>query len=436
MQQIKRIPGISFVAQKARLFLHNYKYRKPLLRIKKTKEMIIQRHINSPEIPIVVAFIIQYIPSWNKLKPIYDRLTEDSGFRVILLCVPSFFNEARIDKTVCNTQENDTFIYFKKQGYECIDAFIDGKWFDLESCQPDFVFHSRPYNHFMPMPYTSSELSKYTLLCNVLYGAAITSNGQDVTLNDDYFKDVFCYFAFDKFEMKFYQERFRVGIKKGIQKCYNYGVTGLEQVLMAKSKRKNNKFKKTVIWTPRWSTDPHIGGSNFFRYRKTIEKLIDKYNDVLFIIRPHPLMFGNFITTGEMTEQEVFGFKDYCNNKDNVVLDEKKEYVATFWQSDFLISDASSIVPEYYVTNKPIIYCNSKADFIYIDYALELFKHSYVVNDAEELVKAFELLYNDNDFKRVEREKSIIDIFGNIEESSKRIVSVLKTEVKQYKSKV
>lgn len=41
MQQIKRIPGISFVAQKARLFLHNYKYRKPLLRIKKTKEMII-----------------------------------------------------------------------------------------------------------------------------------------------------------------------------------------------------------------------------------------------------------------------------------------------------------------------------------------------------------------------------------------------------------
>ena len=164
--------------------------------------------------------------------------------------------------------------------------------------------------------------------------------------------------------------------------------------------------------------------------------MIDKYNDVLFIIRPHPLMFGNFITTGEMTEQEVFGFKDYCNNKDNVVLDEKKEYVATFWQSDFLISDASSIVPEYYVTNKPIIYCNSKADFIYIDYALELFKHSYVVNDAEELVKAFELLYNDNDFKRVEREKSIIDIFGNIEESSKRIVSVLKTEVKQYKSKV
>ena len=131
----------------------------------------------------------------------------------------------------------------------------------------------------MPLPYTSSELSKYTLLCNVLYGAAITSNGQDVTLNDDYFKDVFCYFAFDKFEMKFYQERFRVGIKKGIQKCYNYGVTGLEQVLMAKSKRKNNKFKKTVIWTPRWSTDPHIGGSNFFRYRKTIEKLIDKYDD-------------------------------------------------------------------------------------------------------------------------------------------------------------
>ena len=143
-------------------------------------------------------------------------------------------------------------------------------------------------------------------------------------------------------------------------------------------------------------------------------------------------MFGNFIKTGEMSEQEVTDFKNYCYNRINVLLDEEKEYVDTFWQSDYLISDASGIVPEYYVTNKPIIYCNSNADFAYADYALEMFKNSYIVNDSEELIKAFKLLYNDNDYKKIDREKSFISIFGDIQNSSKGIEKVLRSGIKQY----
>ena len=429
---IKNVPGISLMARKARLFLQSYEYKRALSRIKSTKEKIIQRHLNAPDKKIVVAFIIQYIPSWNKLKPVYDKLIKDNDFKVLLLCVPSLFNETRIDKSVCNTTENDTFNYFKNNGYECINALQNGTWFDLEKCEPDYIFHSRPYNHFMPKPYTSSEISKYALICNVLYAASLTCNGREVTLNFDYFKNVCFYFAFDKFEAEFYQKRFRIGIKRGIQKCYTYGATGLEQVLTQKSKWNNIFFKKTVIWTPRWSTDIHIGGSNFFRYKETIELLIDNYSDVLFIIRPHPLMFGNFIKTGEMSEQEVTDFKNYCYDRINVLLDEEKEYVDTFWQSDYLISDASGIVPEYYVTNKPIIYCNSNADFVYADYAVEMFKNSYIVNDPEELIKAFKLLYSDNDYKKIDREKSFINIFGDIQNSSKGIVKVLRSGIKQY----
>lgn len=432
---LKKVPGMTVVAKKARLVFRLFEYQKALSRIKNTKKMILKRYTSNPDKKIVVAFIIQFIPSWNKLKPIYDKLINNTEFEVLLLCVPSLLNENRVTDTSLNTNVNDTFVYFASQGYDCIDAYSDGRWFNLEDYSPDYVFHSRPYNHFMPEQYKSAEISKYALICNVMYAASLIYNDQEIAFNYDYFKDVYCYFAFDRFEKDFYQKRFYDGIKRGIQKCYGYGATGLEQVLKEKTKRKeNNYFKKVVIWTPRWSTDSQIGGSNFFRYKELIETLIEEYHDVLFIIRPHPLMFGNFVKTGEMSEQDVVVFKRYCKDRFNVWLDEEKEYVETFWQSDFLISDLSGIVPEYYVTQKPIIYCNSKADFIYLDYALEMFKHSYVVDNSKELLESFELIYNNNDYKQIDRRKSIYDIFGDFQKSSDEIVKILKLEMVAKKS--
>lgn len=32
-----------------------------------------------------------------------------------------------------------------------------GEWLDLKQLNPDYVFHSRPYNNFMPKPYTSKQ---------------------------------------------------------------------------------------------------------------------------------------------------------------------------------------------------------------------------------------------------------------------------------------
>ena len=430
---LKKVPGVTLAANKARALVRPYEYRKALTRIKITKEMIIERHAKQADRKIVVAFIVQYVPAWNKLKPIYDRLNIDNDFVTLLLCVPSVFNESRVVDTQISENTNDTFEYLKNQGYHCINAFDGEKWFDLKKCEPDYVFHSRPYNHFMPKQYISSEISKYALICNVLYSTFSTQEIVNTTLNFDFFKDVYCYFSFDQNDKNSYEEKFKFGIDKCVQQCYIYGGTGLEQILLSKCEKEKNKFKKTVLWTPRWSTDPIIGGSNFFRYKNVIMGLIERYPDVKFIIRPHPLMFGNFIKTGEMTKEEVSDFKKYCFETDNVCLDEKKEYIKTFWQSDFIIADPSGIVAEYYITNKPIIYCAPKTEFIYSEYLLQVFRNSYVVKESYELVDFFEMLYKDNDYKKTERSKSFNVIFGDFENSSKNIRRFLYSEVKRQK---
>lgn len=73
---------------------------------------------------------------------------------------------------------------------------------------------------------------------------------------------------------------------------FPYGAIGIEQMLQEKV-RKQNQGLKIVLWTPRWSTDPYIGGSNFFNYKDIMTRLVKQNKNILFIFRPHPLMFEN-----------------------------------------------------------------------------------------------------------------------------------------------
>lgn len=370
-----------------------------------------------------VIFVVQYIPGWNKLEPIYTKMKQDEHFHPVIVCVPlNIQNHQLMDHN-----GNDTFQYFVKHGYEAIDAMNkDGNWFDLKSLHPDYVFHSRPYNNFMPKCYTSDTIRDYALLCNVLYGANLTKNAEDVTLNKNYYRDVAIYFSFNTDEKLFYENRFMIGCKLGVQECFPYGAIGLEQILQCKPEKKElSRFEKTVLWTPRWSTDPYIGGSNFFNYCEVIINLARKNPHILFVLRPHPLMFGNFIKTHEMTEQDVKKFKDYCKNENNIVLDETKEYFNQFWDSDLLITDVSGMIPEYFVTGKPILYCHSSADFQYNDYTLDMIETCYQVKTKEALLHQFDKVIAGNDEKYSDRQALISKSYRDVQSNSSNILSVL-----------
>lgn len=381
----------------------------------------VKKKISKNEV-LNVVFVVQYIPGWNKLEPIYSRMKVNNRFNPVIVCVPLNIQNNKL----MDNNGNDTYEYFVKHGYEAIDALrTDGSWIDIKQFDPDYVFHSRPYNHFMPRSYTSDRIVKYALICNVIYGPCFTRNGLDVTLNRDYFKDVYCYFAFDPSEIEYYESRFWMGVKLKIQKCVPYGAIGLEQISSVKTDNYISQYRKTVLWTPRWSTDSYVGGSNFLNYKDTIIRLADKYKNILFIIRPHPLMFGNFAKTGEMTESDAAQFRMWCNNTENVILDEEKEYSDSFIKSDFLIADVSGLLPEYYVTKKGIIYCHSSAKFDYTDYAIEFISTCYEVRNIEELEKYFLLLINNNDYMLDKRVGFIDKYHHDIDKNSQKILEYL-----------
>lgn len=405
------------------LIFYYYMYIGSLLNISKNKKRV-HKKITNREV-LNVLFIVQYIPGWNKLEPIYRRMMNDDRFNPVIVCVP-----LNIRDHVLQSEDlrNDTFEYFSEHGYEVINALENGgNWFDLKKLKPDYVFHSRPYNAFMPECYTSDEIVKYALICNVMYGLNLTKNVEPLLLNKDYFKNCYIYFSFENNEKLFYEHRFAFGIKLGLQKCLNYGGIGIEQMLRERKEKKNSSYRKTIVWTPRWSTDKKIGGSNFFNYKDTILNLVKNHKDCLFVIRPHPLMFDNFIRTREMTLNEVNRFKQVCSETENIQLDESKEYVDMFWQSDILISDASAIVPEYFSTTKPILYCQSDLATDNTEFFNNIISRCYSVFSPDDLVYYFEQLIGNIDFKAKERIEYIDKHLKNYNGNSDKIINSLVT---------
>lgn len=395
-------------------------YISSLNNIMKNKKRV-QKKINNKKV-LNVVFVVQYIPGWNKLEPIYKKMKQDKNFNPIIVCVPLNIQNHKL----MDDKGNDTYEYFINHGYDAINALrADGCWYDLRLLEPDYLFHSRPYNYFMPEPYTSRRIVKYALICNVLYGTNVSTDIRPVTINNDYFRDVFCYFAADVDEKNYYEKRFYIGSYLKIQVCHPFGAIGLEHMLASKNIENNRTYSKTVIWTPRWSTDPKIGGSNFFKYKDFLLSFASKNKDVKFVFRPHPLMFGNFIKTGEMNDYEVKKFKNICENESNLVLDESEEYSKTFWNSDILISDVSSIVTEYFVTYKPIIYCHSQINYKYSESSRSMIKSCYEAFNVQDLENVLVKLINDIDEKQDDRKECIATYFYGVENCSNNIINVL-----------
>ena len=359
-----------------------------------------------------VVFIIQYIPGWNKMNTVYNKMKNDERFEVFLLCVPSDIN---------NTETNDTYEYLIKHGYsEAVNTVLgDGKWFDLKQLNPDYVFHSRPYDVYMPEEYRSSVVYKYARICNILYGINVMQDVMvNTVLNKEYYRHVYYYFADGEDAYNGYLSKFKLLSHCKNHKVFDYGMPCLQNLMNEKGKESPSwnfsTGKKRVMWTPRWATDDVVGGGNFFNYRDVLFEFAKENRDIDFLYRPHPLMFSNFIKTGEMSEAEVDEYKEKCSSLGNVSFDSEKDYFATFWNSDFLISDFSAIVNEYFVTGKPIIYCApQKGDFHMCNRMKRIIQGCYVAKNSEELIKYIKLLSNGEDYLKEEREQLINEVFGD-----------------------
>lgn len=298
--------------------------------------------------PIKVGFIVQMPEVWDKEKPVFDLMLEDEHFDPTLIIVPAY----DFTRSVLSNygREKQFFIDESKNNY-ILAKKEDGSWTDMHPEEFDYIFYQRPYNHYLPKHLRSFALAKKTKLCYIPYATTEKKEDDLVTRPKDFVQDLTIFFAEDKETVDTLNHIYHITAKiKNLQHFTFEGYPAFENAL--KDSGECNYYK--VLWTPRWTYDSNIGGSHFFEYLPGFEKLQSEEGGVA--IRPHPLMWENFIKTGRCSGEEMNEIKKRWK-KIGIVEDTNEKIEDTFSTTDILVSDLSSVIAIFFLSSKPVILC-------------------------------------------------------------------------------
>lgn len=409
---LKKIPGVYHLG-------HFVKQR--YLDLVALFHMAQERRIRRGSGPVRVGFLCQYIPAWTKVAPIYEKMVADSRFDPYLICVPS---EQVMRKDSFSTQpENDTYDYFVANGYSAINALTGpNQWLDLKELNLAYIFYPRPYNDLLPACYRVQKVSCYSRICLIMYGMTFAKEDTQIALNRDFMSHVYAYFAETTYSQQQNIKNNKVLHALKLQKSFSLGYPVFD-ALMAKKNEKSpswdfskNDFR--VLWTPRWTTDKAVGGTNFFTFFEKLMEYAKTHMDVDFLHRPHPLAFDYFLKTSAMTQQQVDDYKTLCREMPNVSLDQQREYEATFWGTSVLVSDISGMMPEFFTTGKPLVFCRANMELELAPHIRRMLEGCYVVETAQELFDILEALKAGNDPLAQTRKDLIYELFGDLSQQA------------------
>ena len=336
---------------------------------------------------------------WINVDDLYNQLSNDDQFETYVLMIPEFdYSKKEFDIQTMNTKIYD---FHKNHNHQnTIKAFDQGKWFDLKNINPDYVFYERPYSSYLPMEYKISTVSKYTKTCYLPYGYEMMNYIFDTSLNVDFFRYLHIFFADSYVTESFNKKRAPLSHRLGLRKTILTGHPIFNAFNKAQSEDNlfwdNDDQHFKIIWAPRWTIDTQLGGSNFLTYKDNIVDYVEKDKKRSLVFRPHPLTFKNFISLGLITSDEVDEYLRKFQNNEQLYYDQTSEYFTTFWHSDVFVGDISSIIPCYFLTGKPIIYC-----------------HTDAVDDNDIMKKIFSVSYNAYSFEDVE--KILLDLQNGID---------------------
>ena len=341
---------------------------------------------------IQVAFLVQMPELWIKIESVYERMNADDRFETCLIIVPAY--------DFANSHEGETYgdelQYFTRiaGNRKYIIAYEDAKWKDLSGMGFDYLFYQRPYEDYLPKQYRTQNTGKYVKVCYIPY--ATNELKKTVTYPADFFRNI--YFAFmDNDSVA--EENNENYPHRGHTSFLSIGYPLFETCLKINAQCNYN----VALWTPRWSYDPYFGGSHFFEYNEYMTEW--KWDERKLVIRVHPLLWDNFIKENRLTEDEAERIRSQWL-KNGIEIDKNKSILDTYETTDILISDRSSVIPIFFLTGKPVIYCPTETDYSWL--YQKILPGFYMANNQEDLDSILKSLLNGDDpLKETRRE--IID---------------------------
>lgn len=351
---------------------------------------------------IRVAFLVLYKYSFSSL-PIYQLMAKDNRYETSIIAIPDVqrgikhLREEYIN-TIHELKEIDDNVL---EGYDVkLDEYLD------ISNKYDLIFFNNPYKG-MVAPVHSIEhfLNENVLTFYVNYGFFTLKYGHEI-LKTDFYNYVWKVFIDSKENMQDLKKFEPIKGKNGVVSGY----IKMDSLAKAKARKKE---KKQILICPHhtvsgWTGTRLLALSNFQKYAEFILELPEKYPEIDFVFRPHPLLFYNLVSTNIWSKEKKEHYIERINKIPNIIYDTASNYFDTFANSDAIIHDCGSFIAEYLFTEKPCCYMLKDKTQIHNDFlpmGQECLKHYYKAYEKEDIYQFIdEVIIQEQDPLKKERE--------------------------------
>lgn len=352
---------------------------------------------------IRVVFLCEQPSLWSSFRSVVSAMQNDSRFEVILV------------RLWCKRYASDGTYIFEGANFceiegeermQLVDSYDErtGKWLNLEKLEPEYVFYMRPYDYYRHEDYHIKAVSAYAKTCYIPYGIPTNLEAVDrFSLPQDFCTQVNYFFAAAAGQVEMIKQYLGEPQNSAhhIEFCGYPPMDTIKEVLKTRNCNTTSKSKQfTILWLPRWNTREGI--CNFFEYKDLLPDYVMKHTGCHLIFRPHPMCFQDFLATGELTEEELALLRAQYEENTSLRIDEDGSYIPSFEESDVLVADPTSLIGEYMLTGKPVIFCKKPGKLTTL---MELLMDGmYVTESYGELRDVLDLLRQGNDPLRDIRE--------------------------------
>ena len=297
---------------------------------------------------IRVAFFVIQCAVW-KCDRIYKKFLEDNRFEPVIVIAPYIL----AGKEIMIRDMNQAYNYFNTKNYKVIKTYdeIKDAWLDVKNViNPDMVFFTNPYKGLTKDEYyIYNWLDTLTFYVSYFYSCG---SRDEVFQNNPLQNLVWRYFC--EYESK-KEEIAKVAYSKARNVVYT-GYPGLDDLLFYNNPITNKR--KKIIWAPHHTIigQPGCDLSNFLQYANFMLDISQKYPDLDFVFKPHPLLINKLYTHKDWGKEKADAYYAEWQNKPNTHV-ELGEYVDLFQSSDAMIHDCGSFINEYLAVNKPCMFC-------------------------------------------------------------------------------
>lgn len=312
-------------------------------------------------------FLVHSIETWDAHYDVYQAMLNDNRFEPFVVSINRRFGNSQDYIGEQRVSDELDLLTINHIRIDMQDSFVGLNL--VRGLMPDIIFRQSQWDNLYPPAFSSNYLN-FAKLCVIPYGTSIVA-----TFENESPEKEFSEFSYDT---PYHQAAWRIYCET--QLTYDYiksfrhasdeklvlsGYPKLDRLLSERPEWPIKRQAPTaaqpyrIIWAPHHTAqDQWLNFGVFHRVYKDFLMFAKERQDIDFVLKPHPELFGSVINRGVMTQNEVNNFLTEWLMLPNCAY-ENNRYGALFAASDLMVTDGISFIVEYPIFEKPLVFFDS-----------------------------------------------------------------------------